>query len=267
MTFARARLLVRPVRNGIEFEVKLLKKKFLIRNILRKMPFRRRRFGKRKFKGRRPGTKKSNNMKKMMGHVERGLSFGFGLAKKVKFLSGLINVEKKFVNISNSASVSNSVSSYSIVMSQIAEGDDVAQRNGRSVLYDSLNIHWSAKIHASATNTLIKIVVVCDKKPDIGAANFGTVFGNSTTVNGHIDKLTEGDRFVIMKVVLVRLNSGEGLAQTGKMYIGLKGVHGKFDGTGATDYEGNVFYIMALSDEATNTPTLAFDSRLSYFDN
>lgn len=232
------------------------------------MPFRRKiGFRRKRFFKRRTGTKKSNNMKRMMGHVERGLTFGMGLAKKVKFLSGLINVEKKFVNITNSAAVSNSVSSYSIVMSQIAEGDDAAQRTGRSILLDSLNVHWSAKINGSATNTLIKIAIVCDKKPDIGAANFGTVFGNSTTVNGHIDKLSEGDRFVIMKVVLVRLNAGEGLSQTGKIYLGLKGVHIKFDGTGATDYENNVYYFMALSDEATNTPTLAFDSRLSFYDN
>lgn len=228
----------------------------------RKTNFRRKRFGR---KSRM--LKKSNNVKRMMGHVERGLSYGVGLAKKVKFLSGLINVEKKFFQTSFSGVVSNLTSSYASVLSDIPQGDDINNRNGRSILWDSLNIHWSAKISASATNTLLRITIVCDKKPDVGGVNYGTIYTTGGTVLGHIDKGGEGDRFVILRTFLVRLNAGEGLSQTGKLFIGLKGIHQIFDGTGATDREKNSLWIVAISDEGTNFPTLAYDCRLSFYDN
>lgn len=227
-------------------------------------------FYKRRYYPKKNYRKKSTNARRMMGHRGRNyLSTIRSVMKWANLARNMINCEKKYRDVAVNSNPS-SVSTLSVLLNGLAEGDDTQNRNGRSVLADSLHVRWTSKLGNAATNTMLKFVIVCDKKPDITTpTSWAQVYGGNE-INGQIDKQNEGDRFVILKQHMVRLNDGTGRSASGDIYLSLKGVHIKYDGTGSTgtvDLESNAIYIIAISDEPTNAPIFNFVSRFSFYDN
>lgn len=214
-------------------------------------------------------TRKPKPALTMMGKLSRGVRTVRQIAGAVNQMRSMINCEKKFHDVSYGLAVNNSANTYAQLLNGISEGDDYLNRNGRSILNSSININYTAKVNSSATNTLLRLVLICDKKPDnTSAATYLQIYGTAL-VNGHINKASEGDRFVIMAKRTIKLNPLSGQSATGSLFYTLTGTHTKYDGTGGTanDVEKNAYYVVAVSDEATNTPTLEIYSRFSFFDN
>lgn len=229
----------------------------------------------RKFRRYKKKYTKNYNVKKMMGHVvNRGLSYASrvpgpigSVARAVSMIKGLVNVEVKYLDTTvSAAAITNSVSSFSQALNSIIEGDEYNNRNGRSILNRSISVNWSCIMHASATNTYVRLVLACDKKPDVGTVNYGSVYGSSSNYLTQINKAEDGDRFVILKDILIKLSTAECTNQYGKIYVDLKGTHTIFDASSA-DTEKNRYFIVAISDQPTNTPTLNFVSRFRFTDN
>lgn len=226
-----------------------------------------RKFYKKKFTKKRY-VKKQSTISRMLHGAHTGLQSGIRLAKTVMYMKNMINCEKKFFDVS-AAVVPTSAAPTATLLNNVAEGDDYNQRNGRSLLCDSVHVRWTAKGNNAATNTVLKFVIVMDKKPDSALpCLYGQVYGSNSTI-AQYDKANESDRFVIIKQQLVLLNTGSGMARQGDFYISLKGIHIKYDFTGGAigDLETNALHLLATSDEATNAPSLGFTSRFSYYDN
>lgn len=212
-------------------------------------------------------ARKPNNFQRMLGSTSSTVASMAQLYRTVNHMKNMINCEKKYVDATTSSVVPSS-GTYAFFCNGLAEGDDYNARNGRSILMDSLHLRWSAKVNSSATNTLLRIIVVADKKPDVGTPSYTDVMGGASTI-AQIDKEAVGDRYVILRNKLLSLNPGANPARTGDIFISLKGIHQKFDNTssGSTDLESNGIWVFATADEATNTPTLSINSRFSYYDN
>jgi len=226
--------------------------------------FYKRRYVKKRFR------RKTTNARRMMGHTGRNYLNTFrSVMKWANLARNMINCEKKYRDVAVNSNPT-SVATLSVLLNGLAEGDDTQNRNGRSVLADSLHLRWTSKLGNAATNTMLKFVIVCDKKPDITApTSWSQVYG-ANEINGQIDKQNEGSRFVILKQHMVRLNDGTGRSASGDIYLSLKGIHVKYDGTASTtisDLESNAIYIIAISDEPTNAPIFNFVSRFSFYDN
>jgi len=218
-------------------------------------------------------ARKTNNTKKMMGHAmnyalqrAKGAGGYIGmLARNVDLIKSFINVETKYLDIANNTAASSALNSYSIVLNPVVEGDDYFQRQGRSILNDSLTLNYTYTANAGALQTFCRVIVVADLKPDIGAAVISDVLGGSAGFLTQIDKASNGDRFVILKSMILSTNANNP-NMSGKIHLNLKGTHTLFDAT-TSDHEKNKLYIMAVSDQATNAPALAFYSRFRYKDN
>lgn len=213
---------------------------------------------------------KRNGVKRMLGSAVGYLNTARKVMKWANQAKKMINSEKKYLDtVVTATNVDNTGTTYNQIINAIPEGDDYNSRDGRSILNDSIHLTYTAKVNSSATNTILKMVLVCDKKPDATTAcSYNQVYG-SAAVNAQINKASEGDRFVILAKRVLKLNPGASPSITGDIYYKLNGVHTKYDGTGSTigDVEKNAYFVIAVSDEATNYPTLAFTSRFSWYDN
>ena len=81
--------------------------------------------------------------------------------RKVKYIAGLINVEKKKTDIVVGMTP-DSTSVEVEYLSDIAQGDTVGARNGNSILVKGLRLSGDMSIHASATNTIVRLMVIRD---------------------------------------------------------------------------------------------------------
>lgn len=231
---------------------------------------------KKSYKSKKPYRQsRLKTVKKMVGDapetmVEKISRYGGALgtvAGTVARIMSMINVETKFFETSTSATAMGNTSgtAFNTTINQIAGGTAENQRIGEKVVNSNLIINYVAKIHASATATLAKLVVVYDKKPEIASAAWSAVMLADTPLS-QLNK-DNGDRFIILAVRTFPLGSTSSQTLCGKIYIPLNKVHSDWNSTTGSDFEKGEIKVMALSDEGTNQPTLAITTRLNYYDN
>lgn len=190
------------------------------------------------------------------------------LARQVFGLKNRIAGEVMFQDENVSATASNAVNNYVQEWTSIAEGTDFSQRSGRQIKYNSLSVNWTCTMNAKSTETIVRLVTFCDKKPIPEApANFGDVYGAAGDFRSYINKaLGAGDRFVILRDKTVLLNTV--IPQRhGKFMIGLKGVVGEYNDTDDDAIIKNEIITVAISDQSVDLPTVSLLGRFRFYDN
>lgn len=233
----------------------------------------RKRFAKRRHRNVVP--KKTQRVRKLLGQegqttVEKIAGWTgqvSQVARSVSLLAGFINSETKYIDQALNATIANTGASGNFAITQIAEGDDVSQRNGRWILAKSLQARFSFTQNASASNTLIGWAFVMDKKAAIAlsATPWTDVF--STADPNALINRNESERFVILRRGVEDLSINGQRSVHRKLYFPLKGIHLKYNGTAATNTDQNMIYLVLISSEATNTPTIVGNIRFDYHDN
>lgn len=188
------------------------------------------------------------------------------LASSVATIAGLVNAEDKFVDTTVSGTGITNAGTYSQWLTAIQEGDDQSQRNGRNILSKHLQCNFKVVGHASAASTVITLALVMVKavEPDV-ITPWPDVFAASTPT-ALINK-NNSENFIILKKFTIQLsNTGSNVALR-RVFINLKGIHIRYDGTASTDRDQNNIILLAISDQATNTPSLYADIRYAYYDN
>lgn len=177
----------------------------------------------------------------------------------------LINVEFKFhdVDVAPTPDSAGTISNLSL----IAQGDGPSTRDGNSILLKSIYLRLRATINAAATNTVVRCILFTDYQQQ------GTLPTVANVLTGDIDTplniVDYPKRFRVIRDFMFSLsNSGDKIYHK-DYYIKMYKHHIKYDGSGATAAEqrtGNI-YLLLISNEGANTPTLNVDSRLRYIDN
>lgn len=212
-------------------------------------------------------------VKKMVGttpetYIEKIAKYGGkigAVAGTVAKIMALINVETKYFETSSSNPVSNT-GTYQVTLNNIAGGTAENQRVGEKVVNDNLIINYVAKVNASATNTLMRIIVFFDKKPEVSYPPTWLQVMTSATPVSQNNK-DNGDRFIMLRSVMVPLTSQGAQQKVGKIFVPLSKIHSSWNSSSGTDFEQGAIFLYAIADEATNTPTLEFTSRINYYDN
>lgn len=152
-------------------------------------------------------------------------------------------------------------------LTAIAQGDDYNGREGRSILAKSLYLRGYIQKNASATISVMRMIVVMDTMNQGTAPTWGDVF-NSTDVSSPLSPTNSGGalgRFKILYDKLYRLTAD---TPTANLYVYRKLHHHiKYEGTASTDTVRNAIYILSLSTEATNTVGRDIFSTLKFYDN
>lgn len=229
---------------------------------------------KRKFVGSRYGVKRRPPFKGRASRmIEKGLDL-YRLYKGVspyaatvlKGLYGVVNSEMKYVDSSQTGvSISNTGGLYSL--SVMAQGDTQETRQGQKILAKDLLLRGSLQVNASATSTRVRMIIGVDKMGN-GAYPTTTDILDSASVYAPLDIDDSQGRFVILYDRLYNLETDGKDSVAFKIYKKLD-FHIAFKGTTATeaDIGKNYIWILFLTDEAVNTPTVSYIARMKYYDN
>ncbi len=184
-----------------------------------------------------------------------------------RYVKSLINVEYK--SIRQAWTTDPNTTGDVISLSDIPGGTAFNQRTGRKVKLVSIQHKGSILLHASATNTFGRHVVVRDNLGDTTAPTIADLFGSATNMLNNLSRLDDpqtNSQFTVLYDKWYTLNSN---TQEQKQINSYKKTtfHVTFTGTAATDEgKGNV-YLMSVSSESTNDPVVNVVTTIKYIDN
>ena len=173
--------------------------------------------------------------------------------------------ERKFASVNASSGVvGNAPSTAYAHLSGIAQGDGAASRDGNEIRLKSIQIKYNLVMNASATATTVRVVLVRMKSTISDTApDWNDIFEDDSTVSMKDHRLAQ--RFTILYDRTHCLSSG-GPQIVARQYYKRCDYKVKFNGTAANDVESGPVYLFACSNEATNTPTINYATRVSYTD-
>lgn len=188
--------------------------------------------------------------------------------KGVRYIRGLVNSErfhKDFnygagTNVPNTGIVTN--------ITGITQGDSDIGRTGNSILLRDITYRFKFEINPSvASNTTILLMLVRDNQ-QISDTNPGITDVLTTSTCESLLALGTLGRFSVLSRKLYTLTPATG----GKPCVEVKGYmnlqkHVRYNGAASTDIQKNGHYLMMLSSETSNYPTLVGTIRISYHDN
>lgn len=195
--------------------------------------------------------------------------------RTAKFVAGLINVEKKFIDTAISTSIDNT--SYRIFpLNIVAQGDDENQRNGRSILAKNLSIRGRLELSGSAVDfNTCRMVLVRDKANPGATVNmsdiYDTIVGNNAP-HAFRNLLTgAAQRYDILWDKRITLDKDSKARTVIEKYIKLNN-HIHYVGTGGTvaDVGNGSLFLCVISTGTVagdSFMTLAATARLRYIDN
>ncbi len=182
----------------------------------------------------------------------------------VKYLKKIVNVEKKIHDTSIAEAVSSTGAIHSL--HDVAQGDTINTRDGNSLKGLYLGFRMGCTQNLTATQSLIRVMVVADKQ-QIGDAepSVGNIL-QSAVVTSYLNEDTLGRFSVLYDKVFTMAENSDSLQKYAEWNHNFE--HRiRYNGAAATDIQKNGLFMLLLSDEATNTPTVAITVRLRFVDN
>jgi len=210
--------------------------------------------------------------RKTSGAVGEYFEDAWSLAKRtatgLNEIRKLINIEEKNLETLVSATAFDTNGTvYSI--STVAQGTDYTQRVGDSIRMQHIQVRWRVFKNTSATQSMCRVILFRDLDGYGTAPATGDVMqfaGVATAPLSPPDWLNR-KRFAIIRDDLVTLNNTGESSVCGTWQVPHNG-HILYLGTtaaAASNGKGSV-YMLVISDESTNTPTIAFSSRIAFTD-
>lgn len=183
----------------------------------------------------------------------------------------LINVEQKFSETSGTHTPNQSGSV--TYLSGISQGDDVINREGNSIKVQHMRLKYFCGINSSNTGCAVRVLLVRDLQNQ-GAtivANdvleaVGTGFASIAFIDFTNGSL-QNKRFTIVYDKMFTLDTYN--PYVSDEFTSSHDCHTYFRGTGATVASaGNgSYFLITLSSEPTNVPTILFNTRTEFTDN
>lgn len=190
---------------------------------------------------------------------------GGQLLKDVSMLKSIVNAEKKFKDVQGNY---NQGTTPTVVhLTPIAEGSGPSERNGITVKASSMMFRAFCKINASATTPCtFRVLIIEDTQNDGSSPAFSDVISGG----GIISPLNK-DRVPRFKVICDQIYSLTPGASASSLreFKCFRKIHNhiRYSAGLGTDTRAGQFYLMTVSDDATNTPAFRYYSRISYLDN
>lgn len=180
----------------------------------------------------------------------------------VKYIKGLVNSEKHVFE----SNLTTAVDSAGVIngLISVAQGDTNITRSGNSIFCRKLVMRGSYLLHASATSTVIRYIIFVDNQQVSDTAPAVTAVLAAADVDSMLNVGNWG-RFQLLLDRTIVLDSNYPKRYV-KHVIPMKH-HVRFNGAAASDNQKGTFYILQISDEATNTPTPNLTFQTYFYDN
>jgi len=219
--------------------------------------------------GRRRRTVKRGNNRRRRGTSLYGASrftryanMAYTAYRGVRMLKGLVNVEKKLYtkSIVSTPTIAGTVQ----VLTDMAAGDDVNNRNGNSILAKYILYSGTATMPESEYTQTVRFIILQDLKNE-GSLPSPSDILETVNVNSPMNA-DAVDRFWIIADKKFTLNSGGGESKPINIFRRLN-FHIKYDGVLAADYDTNTLLLLTVSTGTSAPPTITGYSRLAFYDN
>ncbi len=209
-------------------------------------------------------------------------NYGLKAWQLAKHLATLINVEEKVFDVDGSSGTALSTTALVANLSNIAQGSDYFNRVGDSILGQDVEFRCHAVSSASYASNRLRVIIVRDKLQRGADPVLGDVLqgGTSPLVQPYLEP-QDGRFDVLYDQTIVASSVGVGLASSGTSTTYGLGSHilphmkRKFNqhikyqnttGADASNWVGGLF-LLAVSDVASNGPTIYYHFRLRFTDN
>ncbi len=219
--------------------------------------------------GKRTYKKRPNRAPKPISSADAAYKLAADAARGVKYLRSLVNVERKWITLENVTPVATTTGSVTI-LNGVASGDGSENRDGDSIRFVDGAMNLTVTQHASATATFIRLIVVKWRDNDALAKDTNAILENQTDIKSFYE---EGNltKFSVLKDVTIALdssNNGVRAMQWTFPGLNMKSTYSPgASGGAATDLQIGAIYLLTLSSEATNAPTVGFTSKFLFVDN
>lgn len=200
----------------------------------------------------------------------RGQNYRAGLGqlwRDVKTIKNMVNVEYKAHDNDNSTTPSSSGSL--ILLNGISQGDGESNRDGVQVRYKSCEHSVVVSQHTSATQTILRWLLFIDLQPDGSTPGMSEVLDTSSAPAYMAARnLDNRSRFLILKDKSFAMSS-TGTRMHAWKYFRKLDLKTLYTGTGSLigNIKNHSLFLLLVSSEATNTPTVVYHNRLRFIDN
>ncbi len=182
----------------------------------------------------------------------------------VKYLRTLVNSEVHKLDTSVSTAID--TSGYLTHLTAIGQGDGITQRTGQSVLLSYLSVRGVFAIHASATTSQVRVLVLCDKQQvaDTAPAVTDVLVGGNYLEHYNVNTV---GRFNILEDETFALSAQGPQQMIYRRNFTLNTHHVRFNGSATTDIQRGGIYILLVGNEGTNLTSTLLKCRVSFHDN
>lgn len=195
----------------------------------------------------------------------RNFRRGMRIARDVAWLKSMVNIERKYADYTFSAAIT-STENFQLI-NGLTTGTSASTRNGQSVKLASVFVRMYITQAAAATTTQVRIFLLRDKQANAAIATSGGLLADNTNILSPLN-ISNGKRFKVYWDKLYRLDTNK-LNLEVKKYKRLR-FHIEYNtGTAGTiaDITTNSLYLMMVSDQDINSPTVQFWARIRFIDN
>lgn len=187
--------------------------------------------------------------------------------KGVKYIKTLVNAEKKYIDVS-STGANFSYNGGVIHLSPVAQGDGESAREGNSIYTCGIAFRGVVYMNTTEENTQARIVIFKDTMNTGSTPTVDDVIhtiGTTIAPMSPLEGTTRGRYKILYNKFLSLSKTGE-TNKIFKTWIPLR-THVKYTGSASTDEFKNQIYLLYISSENTNQPTIRYYSRMYYHDN
>lgn len=214
----------------------------------------------------RKAIKRYGQYKKCAGYVAHDASKALAMAK---YLKGIVNVEFKNHTVTATAAAISATPSLTQT-TNMSLGDTTNDRDGSNIKLVSLTFSYTLVIHASAVDTLVRVMVIHDKQTNQAAFTAANILNDVTSEDSIVSprNLDHTHRFQVFydKVHALSDAGPKNVYRSFNRKLQLKLRYDANDGTIA-DLTSSSLALLFVSNEATNTPLITFTHRLRFVDN
>lgn len=215
--------------------------------------------------------KKRGFIKRAYGTVKKMAPYAkvaydaYNMAMSVK---NLLNVEYKFIETVTSGTITTTPTI--VLLTGIAQGDTQSTRNGNSLRARYVNMKYTITIDPDAGTSIVRVIMFRDKVSDGTVPTAGEVLNLASAIGNvaHYNVNNARSRFIIGydRVHTLSINGVRGIS--GKFHRKVN-QRIKYIGTDATQGSCNTnhYYLLLVSNEVAEPPTINASTTVSYVDN
>lgn len=180
-----------------------------------------------------------------------------------KYLKGLVNSE--MLTATYTASIGPTSSGTVLSLNSIAQGDGNGQRTGNSIFMRKINAHFTVVNNTTAGIVFHRWILFIDTQQIGDTSPTATDLLETADVRSSLNPTTAG-RFKILKNWEFATSQVKDDTRVIKYYKDMRH-HVRFNGSGISDIQKGGIYMLFLSNQTTNTPTVSYNIKTSYHDN